>query len=85
MSDTDCCGDCGTYPDSIKQHACLPKVRRLQRELIAACEERDRFRKDSEALDWIINVWCAEIDKSDMRTWPDCPEHLRNKLEGKKT
>ena len=58
--------------------------RQLERELIAACEERDRFRKDSEALDWLIaNGYCPW--GSDIDDHKDMPEHLRNRLDGKKT
>ena len=60
-------------------------------ELIAACEERDRFRKDSEVLDWFIQhmPWDKDelIDYFNFleRNNTCCPKHLRNRLEGKKT
>ena len=57
-------------------------ARQLERELIAACEERDRFRKDSEALDYIIEQ-CKAYLIWNISDKPDCPEHLRKRLEGK--
>ena len=55
-------------------------------ELIAACEERDRYKADSEALDWLLE-YPAVIHLIKSLTWfpTDAPEHLCNRLEGKKT
>ena len=52
----------------------------LERELIAVCEERDRYKADSEALGYLIsNDWVMKGCLGD----PDCPEHLCKRLEGK--
>ena len=47
-------------------------------------EERDRYKADSEALDWFLKEY-PEIMTSFLRlhTNRDCPEHLRKRLEGK--
>ena len=48
------------------------------------CEERDKYKADSEALDWFLKEY-PEIMTSFLRlhTNRDCPEHLRKRLERK--
>ena len=56
-----------------------------------ACEERDRFRKDSEALDLLIQrlYVSTEGETKTIRMMPlyydasNLPEHLRKRLGGK--
>ena len=56
-------------------------------ELIAACEERDRYKADSEALDWLMEKFGYTINGimklAGKSSYSDCPEHLRKRLEGK--
>ena len=62
-------------------------ARQLERELTAACEERDWYKADSEALDFLLKIGGKETDNvihiPTVAQWPDCPEHLRKRLEGK--
>ena len=50
-------------------------------ELIAACEERDRYKA---SINWLINNCMTGKDIHFALTQKDCPEHLRRRLEGKK-
>ena len=51
-----------------------------------AIKERDRFRKDSEALDWLMEKFGYTINGimklAGKSSYSDCPEHLRKRLEG---
>ena len=55
----------------------------------AACEERDRYKADSEALDYLIK-FIKEHEENGLIVPEfitgnfDCPEQLRKRLEGKK-
>lgn len=57
------------------------------RELIekanAAREERDRYKADSEALDFIVKKIHVS-ERFYLLLYDDCPEHLRKKLEAPK-
>ena len=59
---------------------CLNFARQLERELIAACEERDMY---SEVLDFLISKADDGYRIADATMFDDCPEHLRKRLEGK--
>ena len=50
------------------------------------CEERDRYKADSEALDWLMEKFGYTINGimklAGKSSYSDCPEHLRKRLEG---
>ena len=57
----------------------------LECKLRAAYEERDRYKADSEALDWLINKMHEDNKKYNIEPdiAEDVPEHLRKRLEAK--
>lgn len=59
-------------------------AKKLERELKLACEERDRYKADSEALDWLLNRPVIFVAANKMiGRYDTMPEHLRKRLEGK--
>ena len=72
----------GAYTSANSVDSITSERDKLKRELITAREERDRYKADSEDLDWLIASgycpWGSDIDDC-----KDMPEHLRKRLEGK--
>ena len=59
-----------------------------EQELVKVREELDRYKADSEALDWLekyVNLKAVYLSTQISETGdvPTIPEHLRKRLEGK--
>ena len=69
----------------------LKELTHLKRELTAACEERDRYKADSEVLEFLMRNYPRFFNEVRLdisyntgnNVGPNYPEHLRKRLEGK--